>query len=257
MAAFRWSVDEGGLISVNPLARKGEARKKGPPIQYKQDKVAITDAEHAAFLAYAGRRQHKDFYYLLEFLYGTGARPAEMSLAKAKEWDEEKKAFVIEPILENQGRYKLLRLGDKRTIYIPDNLIPIARELMARHPTGPLFLTERGAPWTERSLGDRFDYMRKVITTAVVRAKLTSYSYRHAFVTRWVLAKKYIPDLCDLLQTSEQMIRKHYNHLFEQHETLRQALNEFSVGTRETLAISTAPAALPTSAAAALADPSA
>jgi integrase len=238
MAAFRWAAEEAGFISVNPLARRGEKRRRVLRTNYKARKVAITDAEYKAFLDRADRRSHKDFYYLLQFLYETGARPSEMYLAKAEEWDEEKKAFVMEPVIENQGRYKLLRHGEKRTIYVPDKLVPLAKELMAKYPTGPIFRTERGDNWSAASISNRFDNIKKALNKEaaqqgkpqVIRDKVTCYSLRHAFVTRWIQAKRYIPDLCELLQTSETMLRRHYSHLFEQHQTLRGALNDFSTG---------------------------
>jgi hypothetical protein len=38
---------------------------------------------------------------------------------------------------------------------------------------------------------------------------------------------RYSSRLCELLDTSEAMVRKHYNHLFERTETLRESLDEF------------------------------
>jgi integrase len=236
--AFIWAVEEAGLISRNPIDRKGrgkrEKRRRRRPVE---SRVAILDAEHELLLEQARKRSKKDFYHLLLFFYRTGARPAEMHHARAVEWDERKKAFVIKAAPEARGRYKLAHLGEDRTVHLPDDLVPLAKELMAKYPDGPLFRTESGKPWKNNTLCARFKSIKKAANRVAekrglppVRNGVTSYSYRHAYVTRWVEQDRPLWKLCELLNTSEAMVRAHYSHLFERTETLRESLNDFDRG---------------------------
>jgi hypothetical protein len=57
-----------------------------------------------------------------------------------------------------------------------------------------------------------------------------AYSFRHAFVTRWLTNEKTRPDikgLAQLLGTSVAMLERHYSHLFRKHDVLREVLNVF------------------------------
>ncbi len=60
-----------------------------------------------------------------------------------------------------------------------------------------------------------------------VRKEVTAYSLRHAYVTRWIEQDRPVWKLCELLNTSEQMLRQNYSHLFERTDSLREALNDF------------------------------
>jgi integrase len=236
--AFIWAVEEAGLISRNPLDRKGKGKRlRRQRRRPAGARVAILDREHELLVEQAAKRTKKGFYNLIQFLYRTGARPAEMYLAKASEWDEQKRAFVIKAVPESRGRYKLAHLGEDRTVYIPDDLVPLARKLMAEHGEGPIFRTESGEPWSNTTLCARMTSIKRAANKAAakrglppVRKQVTAYSYRHAYVTRWVEQDRPLWKLCELLNTSEAMIRQHYSHLFERTESLREALNDFDSG---------------------------
>jgi integrase len=238
--AFIWAKDEAGIITSHPFDRKGgkvkkEKRHRREP---SDNKVAITENEHALLLEIAAKRSnHLDFYHLLQFLYATGARPAEMYGAKASEWDEALRAFVIPATPESRGRYKLAHLGKDRVVYIPPELVPTARELMAKYPEGPIFRTERGSPWSTPAICSRMTILKKSANEearkrgkAEVRKQVGAYAYRHGFVTRWIKEGRDKNHLCLLLDTSEAMLRQHYNHLFRNTDSLMESLNSFSAG---------------------------
>lgn len=232
--AFIWAKDEAGLITAHPFDRRGgKVKRRRRPAS---SRVAVTDHEHAMILEQAARRSHKGFYHLLRFLYGTGARPAEMYGCRACEWDEKRRAFVIQAAPENYGRYKLAHLGDDRIVYVPADLVPVARELMEKYPTGTIFRNERDETWTDVLIYSRMKSIKRAANRAAakrkvegVRKEVTAYSWRHAFVTRWVKAGKPLAVLCELLNTSEAMVRRHYCHLFEEVATLREALDQFTL----------------------------
>jgi integrase len=246
---FVWAVDEAGLISRSPFDRKGKGRAKKDKRRRRRpvkSRAAILDAEHELLMVQARRRTKKDFYNLLLFLNGTGARPAEIYLARAEEWDEHKQAFIIKAVPEEQGRFKLAYLGEDRVVQVPNSLVPLAKELMAKYPDGPIFRTGSGKAWKNNTLCARFRSIKKAANRYAkekglppVREQVRAYSYRHAFVTRWVEQDRSMLKLCELLNTSEKMLREHYSHLFKQTEALREALNDFDLGRVE--APSTAP----------------
>ncbi len=232
--AFNWAVGEAGLISRSPFDKgkgKREKRRRRRPVE---SRVAILDSEHQLLLEQAKRRSKKDFYCLLQFLYRTGARPAEIHRAKAMEWEESKRAFVIKATPGERGRYKLAYLGADRIIYIPDDMVPLAKELMTKYPEGPIFRTESGQPWKVNTLCARFKSIKKAANKVanssgltLVRKEVTAYAYRHAYVTRWIEQGWPLWKLCELLNTSEAMVRQHYSHLFERTDSLRESLNAF------------------------------
>jgi integrase len=232
---FKWAEVEAGLISRNPLGvAKHEKKRRRRPAK---TRVAILDSEYELLSDRAKRRSKGDFYSLLIFLYRTGARPAEMYGAKASEWNEEKRAFVIRAVPEERGRYKLAYLGEDRTLFIPDDLVMLAKELMTKYPEGPIFRTESGRPWSNQTICARFISIKRAANRAAekmglpqVRKAVTAYSLRHAYVTRWIEQDRPVWKLCELLNTSEAMLRQHYSHLFERTESLREALNDFDRG---------------------------
>src|SRR5262249_30209509 len=159
-------------------------------------------------------------------------RPSEMIMAKAEEWDEGKKAFVIrhdDPV--NRGRFKLLRLKKDRIVYIPDDLVPFVHLLIEKYAGNKvgnstlLFRKGRGRKkgeaYDDESVTAHLRSSRKKINQEakkeVIRSGLSTYSFRHAYATRWLMAKKNDNILADLLGTSTQMIRRHYSHLFQKH----------------------------------------
>jgi site-specific recombinase XerD len=238
---MRWAQREQGLISRNPLEMPGKHTKaklrRRRPVE---SRAAITEHEHALLLEQAKRRTKKDFFYLIQFLKRTGARPAEMYGATAAEWREEEQAFIIRGGSEGMGRFKLAYLGEDRTIYIPADLVPIARQLMGKYPEGPIFRSESGAPWKNNTLCARFSSIKKAANRAAkereqdpIRKEIKAYSYRHAFVTDWVTKGRPLLHLCELLNTSEAMIRSNYNHLFKKKDVLRATLNEFDAAQGE------------------------
>jgi hypothetical protein len=157
-------------------------------------------------------------------------------LVTAKEFDEVRQAWLIDPNdPRNIGRLKTRRSLAKqrrmRVIRIPDHLLPLAKQLMAEYPSGPIFRRESGQPWTKVRIATRFGRTRAAINKAakkeVIRKGVTLYSARHAFCTRWILAKKDTWVLATLLNTSVRMLTQTYAHLFDKDKVMLEALNDF------------------------------
>lgn len=230
--AFNWAVDE-ELISRSPMKKKGGGAIKRPIIQYGQGHAAITEAEHESLLHQTGRRSKKSFHKLLQFWWATGCRPGEMALARTDEWSEQRQALVIRATdPRNIGRFKLARLKRDRIVYVPSNLVSLMRELVkAAGADGLLFKNEAGAAYTSPIIDTRFRSLRTYINRrrpGTIRPEVSAYSYRHAFVTRWLVAGRSAEKLCELLNTSVKMLKLHYSHLFEEHQVLRDELDGFT-----------------------------
>jgi integrase len=91
---------------------------------------------------------------------------------------------------------------------------------------GPLPLT---VPHLNRLLDSHIRLINAEAGTEVIRPNITSYSFRHAYVTNWVITKNGndLKMLAQLLGTSVRMIEKHYTHLLREHDTMRNVLNSF------------------------------
>lgn len=233
--AFKWAATEGELISSSPFCRKGKTMRL-PSADLSIKRLAITEAEHSILLEKAKRRKRGNFAELLMLLYATGARPSELYKACADEWQPDTQAIVIDPADKRAvGRLKnrrhLLRLGRKRVIRIPDNLVSVMEKLVKDRPEGRIFFTENGKPWSDdtKVIASRIRglvrHLRK--QGKEVRRGLTLYSYRHSFITRWLTAGHNPILLCELLNTSMDMLQTHYSHLLEAKDQLKEAVNNF------------------------------
>ncbi len=262
--AFKWCVGR-GLLTTNPFHQPdAQHLTEGPSINYEGKRLAIEKHEFNALLRLAVTRSSKDWAILLLLLNATGARPSELICARAEEWDRQNKAFVIRADeAANVGRFKLKRLKKNRVVYVRDDLVPFVELLIekyrdsrgypanyhqiveARHNKKPepkplpdacfLFRKEKGRgagqPMTIHSVNAHMKSSRKVANERagreVVREGLTPYSFRHGYVTRWIVAGRNLKMLAQLLGTSVAMIEKHYSHLFTRHDVLRDHLNDF------------------------------
>jgi integrase len=190
---FRWAAREGELVSEPLFARKGKPHRL-PAEDLTMKRQAITEPEHVFLLKRLSRRHNGNFGQVLSILWATGARPAEVYLARADEWKPERQAIVIDPtdkrsIGRLKTRRKLMAKGRKRIIRVPDELVPVINELAANAlPTGELFYRENRKPWVRpgQSLGRKrspaAERMAKLIKRAnrkakVIRAGVSLYSY--------------------------------------------------------------------------------
>jgi integrase len=225
----------GGLVAHNPLKIPGAERLRTKKVNYRGKRFAITDDEHRELLAHSLRYEDKDFACILMLWYATGSRPGEVARARAEWWDPARHAIVIQPDAEGaQGVFKLARHGEERVIRIPTYLGPLVELLLRRRPSGLLFRTMRGGPFNKLVITKRFQQgIRSINRKAgreVIRVGVSAYAYRHAFVTRWVKARKDPMYLCELLNTSLEQLHKTYSKLFKEHEALQATLDEFSAG---------------------------
>ncbi len=232
VTAFNWAVEQ-GVVTKNPVAGI-----KRPPSLSRSARAVISDEQHRLLLTRAARRKKSGFQHLLTALYETGARPGEVTGIEARDYSPKLGAWVIEADERAEGRNKLAYKGRRRVVYLTVTLRGLVEKLNAEHPEGPIFRTQTGVAFSDKHLVKLFcDYRRDINAEFAARGEpepfsqyVTAYSYRHRFVTDWMLAGKPVGHLADLLGTSITMIQKCYSHLKDRDDALRKELHSFKRG---------------------------
>jgi integrase len=198
--AFNYAV-EMGKVDVNPI--KGfKAGKLRTRVTY------FTDEQEAALLKHAS----KQFALALRVCIRTGARPG-------SEFAKLTAGHVIETPRGQIWKFspEESKNGKERRILVAGDIAEIVRQRIKLHPTGPLFLTPRGRPWTEALLGSAFWYLKKKLAASGIKldADACMYSTRHTFAKRtiggfWTGRQCSIEQLAGLMGNSRQVCWDHY-----------------------------------------------
>jgi integrase len=199
-------------LGANPL--QGMVK---PPGKSRGAEVLITPNLHEQIL----RVSSPEFRIFLTAVRATGARPGEVAKVEAKDVQWEASCWVL-------TEHKTAKTGRVRTIYLPEPILAMCRELAVLRPVGPLFLNTRGEPW--RKTGWKQAMERAQRKLGLTRRPLTS-GYRHTFATDALEVG--VPDthVAELLgHSSTAMIFKHYGHLTAKGQTLRRSLERVRVG---------------------------
>ena len=215
-AVFNWGVKK-KLITANPL--KGF---EGPSARSRSRDCLVTPQEHQKVLDACRSTAMRKLIIALE---NTGARPGELISATAKDWHDQTGTITFycdDRRREDEFRHKSARHKD-RSIFFTGEALEMAREIVRERPTGVIFPSSRGRPYSHKSISSCF----KALRSRVGMPKLTAYSYRHTFATNWLLAGKSIELLAEIMGNSPPTIRKHYAHLCSDKGAIRKQLEEF------------------------------
>ena len=101
-------------------------------------------------------------------------------------------------------------------------MVELTRRLVARYPSGPLFRGPRGGrPFTKNSVRCRFRRLREKLPRL---AGVISYTFRHTYATDALENGVGVAEVAELLGHKDTtMLMRHYAHLKEKREHLRQA----------------------------------
>jgi len=205
--AFRvcnWGVEE-GLLAENPL--KGMKRPKPSPRQR-----AMTEEEFELLYDHAGG-PFRDF---LLALHDTGARPIELRHLKWTQVHEDR--LILEKGKTSQ------KTGKARIIFLTDRVRKMLERLRSSSPY--VFLNVRGKPWTMNAVRLQIARLKKAIG---LPDDVCAYLCRHGFGTRAIMQGANPAVVAELMgHSSLEMVSKVYVHLADQHQHLRDALEQIS-----------------------------
>jgi integrase len=220
-AAFAWAV-KNELITRNPMAAI-----EMPRVRSKSRERIVTPAEHDKVLALLSKRRQQSLRRIIVALEDTGARPSELTEAKVSDFNPAIGAIEYFPDNlrgEHEHAHKTSGKGKHRVIYFTGQSLEMVKELCnGKKPTDYIFTTNGGRKYRLKTLDICFRSIRERIGLP----HLVPYAYRHTFATRWLKQGKSIEYLATVLGNSPETIYRHYAHLINEHDTLRQQLEEF------------------------------
>jgi integrase len=203
--AFNWAVSEGVLAS-NPVSR---VRK---PAQTFRNRT-LTPEEKGEILDSIKDPHFREFVFAMQ---ETGARPSEVRRVTAEDVNLDLGVWVFYDHKTSQ------KTGRPRVVYLTPAVVELSRKLVGMYPEGPLFrgprskrgFTRNGVRCRFRNLRLRLHHLRGVIV----------YAYRHSFATDALTRGVGIAQVAELLgHTSTDVVMRHYQHLRERTDHLRQA----------------------------------
>lgn len=196
---FRWAKREGHL-EVNPLAdmEKPTPRRR-ETILSDEDVARVMDAV-----------KDRPFRELLQFVRETGSRPSEAMGVEAKHVSVDRSEIVME---SKTGR---------RVIHLTRAALALCLDLAGRWPDGPLLRNTDGNPWTRNATACRFGRLRSKLGLG---PEATMESFRHEWITDGLAAGVPAKTMAELAgHSSIAMIDRHYSHLGERREHLKEAV---------------------------------
>jgi integrase len=230
-AALNWAV-RSGLIPKNPLAgiEKPGSSSRGADALIGNDAAEI-ERNHERVLG-AAPAAYRPF---IQALKDTGARPGELAAATAADFDESLDAFVFKKEgsrRKDEFSHKTAAKGKDRVIVLAGPTLETVRQLVKKHPQGPVFRRRDGGPLRRFHYVGLFTRIQQRLGWETV----TCYSYRHSYATELLKAGMDVDTLAHLMGNSPVVIRQHYSHLLADRRGLREKLERFkhaaAAGTR-------------------------
>jgi integrase len=146
----------------------------------------------------------------------TGARPSEVRRVTAQNVNLELGIWVF------YDHKTIEKTGRSRIVYLTPAMVELSKKLVVKYPEGPLFrgprskrgFTRNGVRCRFRNLRLKLPHLKGVI----------AYAYRHSFATDALTNGVGVAQVAELLgHTNTDMVMRHYQHLRERTEYLRQA----------------------------------
>ena len=204
---IRWAIEKGLIPTSDVLSvRFEEPEPRDSLVTYEDHKRLVLESRT--------QRRSRPFGLVLIALWNSGARPIQVREVTA--WHvNENGEWVF-------GSHKTSRKTKRKLIVRPTPcLATLVSILVAARPSGNLFLTSQGEPWTKDGIVRRLNRMK---TKLGMGPEVTAYSYRHTFATDSLLAGVNIVQVAELLGHSDvSMVSKVYGHIGQHGEPLRKA----------------------------------
>lgn len=129
-----------GHLDINPT----------PQIKFKaQDKImpVLTEAQVKHLLTQA-RDLQNEWYPHWMFAIFTGMRNGELYALRKSKMNIEDRTILVNESWNNRDGFKSTKSGDDRIVEIPQPLIPVIKDLLARYPTDE-FILPRNSRWAK------------------------------------------------------------------------------------------------------------
>jgi integrase len=201
-ACLNWGVKQ-GYISDHPL----KALEK-PPAAAREEFVT-PEQQEKIFGHLRTTDPFRDFVFAMQ---QTGCRPSEVARVAAEDCDLEAGVWVLQ---KHKTRKKT---GKPRVIVLNAAMLDLTKRLVKEcGGKGPIFRNRDNRPWKRSGIGYR---LRKLAEELNIPG-LSSYLYRHAFIT--IALERGLTDtvVAELCGNSPVTIRRHYTHLNERLDFLR------------------------------------
>ena len=131
--------------------------------------------------------------------------------------------FDVEGGMVRLKEHKTAHKGKSRSIYLCPEAVAILQEQKAINPTGFLFRSRFGGPFTKNAIVKAMEAARE---RAGVSGAI-AYGYRHTFATDGLANG--VPDahVAELLgHSGTAMLHRHYSHLGAKADAMREALGK-------------------------------
>lgn len=204
LSCLNWAVEQ-GYLTVSPLKKlKRGVGKRSDRILTPEEKTKIFEVCPKYALDY------------LHFLEKTGCRPySEAATITVAMID-----FAAGTI--RFTKHKNVKKGKSRTIYLTPSITEMLQRLALTRKKGLLFVSSRGNAWNSFSVHKLCGRLAKKAGIP----KFSAYAFRHARATE-ALENGLSSDIVgELLGNSPQTINKHYSHLSEKLNTMKEAANK-------------------------------
>lgn len=209
IACLRWHK----IAIVIPLADRPARESRGA-------EVALSDEQFAQVLAALRKYRNAggDLPELLQALRESGARPQELAQARVETIDWANACTRLE---KHKTRRKTKTV---RVIHFNSAAMAVLERQREKYPTGFLFRTRTGGPYTPKAI-----VRRMLAVSKRVGFRAIAYGTRHSFATKALVAG--IPDslVAELLgQKGTAMLTFHYSHLGDKARELKAAAEKVS-----------------------------
>jgi integrase len=194
---------ESGRLPASPVA------KLKKPSQGRRENIVDEPTFEAMMKAVSPRCRE-----LFTAARETGARPQELFRVEAKHVDLPGRRWVFE-VKSSKGNKRV------RVVYLTEKAFELTRQLVARHPAGPLFRNRSGRPWNGYSVGCVFSRLKEKLGK-----RYALYDLRHSWATRMLKGGVGVVTVANLMGHSNPgMVANVYQHLDQDPGHLREALN--------------------------------
>jgi len=219
LAAISWARKK-NLIITDPLA--GRVERPQPVMRGREARMSDELIDLLLAESDANKMKSTEFGEFLRVLRTTGARPIEIRMAEAFNYEKGRLVFRW-----NTTRGYVHKTAKKtqrdRVIFLTPEMQRHVDALVAKNPTGPIFRTPRGQPWSPTSLHNKWSWALKrpkVVAFCADRGidmdQLRIYNFRHSWACTYLDTTGDIFGAALMLGTSVKMLQQRYFHMDEE-----------------------------------------